>query len=65
MDNVRWTVNDVIAFIEEKMKWNEETDKELGLYLDYKKYGKKAFKMHKSIYKKIIKQINKEYNGIF
>lgn len=57
-------IDDVIAYLEEKMKWNEETEKEIDLYLDYKQYGEKvALEINRHTYKKVLKNMNDEFDG--
>lgn len=58
----KFNKSDVRDYLYQKIKDNDYTDEEYGFYLDIRRYGKDAFLMNEQLHKKILRNMNKEYN---
>lgn len=58
-----WREEDVISFIEQKLIDDAATDAEYGFYLDYLKKGYVDKKKHRNIYKYMLREMKRIYEG--
>lgn len=64
MKKTRYTISHVREWLDSKIRYNEETDEEYGLYLEIIEDSQQAIENNRTLISKIIKKMKRESNEL-